>query len=225
MNIRADKDPRIQEKLAELREEEAGEREADLLVDVAMYFDMIGDSPRTIAALEAAVAAAADDTRPRFLLARCLIKAGRWRDGGKELEIVSDMDSVEVASPRWQSNNLYYIAYALFNTGRYKEAAEAFRAADVLVSIWGDPLVLKRFHLHQGFAWHLEGQFGEAAESYRRAMVAPGPGDSCDEDVMDEDEVEDAQDFNDEVEPYMEMARRREPLAIEDLPGVLPAFP
>ena len=30
-------------------------------------------------------------TRPRFLLARCLIKAGRWRDGGKELEIVSDM--------------------------------------------------------------------------------------------------------------------------------------
>ncbi len=225
MSIRADKDPKIQGKLRELREEEAGDDEADLLVDVAMYFDMTGDSPRTIAALEAAVERAPDDVRPRFLLARCLIKARRWREGGKQLEIVSDMDAVELANPRWQSNNLYYIAYALFHIGRYKEAAEAFRAADVLVSIWGDPLVLKRFHMHQGFCWHLEGQFGEAAESYRRAMVAPGPGDSCDEDVMDEDEVEGAQDFNDEVEPFMEMARGREKLQLEDLPEVLPAFP
>ena len=110
----------------------------------------------------------------RFLLARTLIEDGQYREGGKELEIVSDIDSVALASPTWANNNLYYIAYALFKTGRYKEAAEAFLGAQHLINIWADALTLKHFHLHQGFAWHLESNFQEAGQCYRRALIAPG---------------------------------------------------
>ncbi|MFT7616542.1 MAG: tetratricopeptide (TPR) repeat protein [Planctomycetota bacterium] len=225
MEIKANKDAKIQQKLAELTEDYEDDSQCDLLTRVALFFYMANDTKRTIASLKAAVASDPEDVRARFLLARTFMKEGRYRDGGKELEIVSDIDSVALGSPTWANNNLYYIGYALFQTDRYKEAAEAFLGAQHLINIWGDAMTLKRFHLHQGFSWHLEGQYNEAAECYRRALIAPGPGDSCDEDVMDEQEVEASQGFNDEIEPYLIMAQKNQPVDREDLPEVTPTFP
>ncbi len=37
--------------------------------------------------------------------------------------------------------------------------------------------------------------------------------------------MEVAQEFNEEIEPFMDMAQRNEPLEQEDLPEVTPAFP
>lgn len=225
MEINANKDAKIQQKLAELKEDYEDDSHCDLMTRVALFFYMGNDTKRTIASLESAVLSDPEDVRARFMLARTLIKDGRFRDGGKELEIASEIDSVALASPTWANNNLYYISYALFKTGRYKEAAEAFLGAEHLINIWGDALTLKRFHLHQGFSWHLEGQYKEAAECYRRALIAPGPGDSCDEDVMDEAEVELAQEYNDDIEPFLIMAQKNRPVEFEDLPEVTPAFP
>ncbi len=225
MEIKADKDAKIQQKLAELREDYEDDSPCDLMTRVALFFYMANDTKRTTTCLRAAVDHDPEDVRARFLLARTLIKSGLYREGGKELEISSEIDSVALGSPTWANNNLYYIGYALFRTGRYKEAAEAFRGAQNLINIWGDALTLKRFHLHQGFAWHLEGNISEAGICYRRALIAPGPGDSCDEDVMNEEEVEAAQDFNDEIEPYLLMTQANQLLDAEDLPEVLPAFP
>jgi hypothetical protein len=67
---------------------------------------------------------------------------------------------------------------------------------------WGAPEPLKDFHFHRGLAYHLEGNFLDAIEAYRRAMVAPGPGDGSEDDVMDEDAVEAAQAMNEVVERY-----------------------
>ncbi len=155
MEIKADDDAQIQEKLSELREDYESDSYADLMTRVALFFYMEDDDDRTIACLRSAVDRDPDDVRARFLLARTLMKSGDYRSGGRELEHASDLDSVQLASPNWANNNLYYIGYALFKTGRFKEAAEAFRGAQNLINIWGDAIVLKRFHLHQGFAWHL----------------------------------------------------------------------
>lgn len=227
MAIKVDTDNKIQVKLAEVKEAYEGESDAAHFANVAEYFELAADLPRTLACLERAVELDDESARMHFLLARTLLKAGRWRDGGKELEVCSEIDSVELAGRQYHDNNLYYLGYALFLTDRYKEAAEAFRGAQNLIRIWVDPLVLKRFHFHQGLAWHLEGAYLEAAESYRRGLIAPGPGDSCDEDPMDEDEVEEAQAFNDEIEPYLEMAQQGLPLDVEELEriDVVPSFP
>lgn len=216
-------DPKIRAKVAELSEEFESASESQLFAGAADFFDQTGDLERAIRAMQESVRLDPDSARHHFVLARLLLKAGRFRDGGKELEICSELDSVELAGRAYHDNNLYYLGYALFNVGRYKEAAEAFRGAQSLVNIWTDPLVLKRFHLHQGFAWHLEGNFLEAAECYIRGLIAPGPGDSCDEDSMDEDVVEKAQDFNDEIEPFLEMAQACVPLDRGNL-DVQPSF-
>ena len=44
---------------------------------------------------------------------------------------------------------------------------------------------------------------------------------------MDEDEVEEAQSFNDEIEPYLDMAQQGLPLDVEELEriDVAPSFP
>ncbi len=225
MENKAEKDAKIREKLAELRESYEDDSDCDLMTRVALYFYMAHDTKRTLTCLNAAVAYDPEDVRARFLLARTLLKEGRYKDGGKELEIVSDIDSVALASPTWANNNLYYIGYALFKTGRFKEAAEALKGAQHLINIWGNPLTLKKFHLHQGFAWHLENNLNEAAACYRRALIAPGPGDSCDEDIMDEAEVEAAQDFNEEIEPFLIMTQNNERIELNELPEVLPEFP
>jgi len=219
------RDVAIRRKHGELREAFPDDPESTVYTAVADYFELTGDLERAIAALErAAKLAPPEDARTRFILARTLLKAGRYRDGGRELEICSEIDSVELAGRAYYDNNLYYLGYALFNVGRYKEAAEALRGAQNLVNIWVDPLVLKRFHLHQGWAWHLEGDFLDAAECYKRALIAPGPGDSCVEDVMNEDVVEAAQRFNQVIEPFLDEARMGHPLDPEDLEAT-PAFP
>lgn len=218
-------DPLIQEKLAELRDAYEHDTDAGLYNAVAEYFDLEGDQKRAILAAKEATSLEPDSASHHFALARHLLKAGRYRDGGQELEICSEIDSVLMAGRTYSENNLYYLGYALYNVERYKEAAEAFRGAQNLINIWQDPMVLKRFHQHQGFAWHREGAYLDAAECYRRAMVAPGPGDSCDEDIMDEDVVEEAQDYNDTVEPFFELAQQGLPLPTEGLNApVTPSF-
>ncbi|MCA9321492.1 MAG: hypothetical protein KDB53_12185 [Planctomycetes bacterium] len=224
MEIDAQTDAQIREKLAELEEDYPEDDAASLYAAVAEYFDLAGDLERALAAQRQAAVLEPDSATQLFLHARALLKLGRWRDGGKILETCSDIDSVALAGRHWANNNLYYIAYALFNVGRYKEAAEGFRGAQNLINIWTDPLVLKRFHLHQGWSWHLDGNYLEASECYKRALIAPGPGDSCDEDDMDPDVVEDAQDFNDQIEPFLERSLRLEGLKPEGLIA-LPAFP
>ena len=224
MEISAEKDARIQRKFAELRDDYPEDGDAALYANVAEYFDLEGDDARALSSQRRAAELQPDSAIQHFLLARLLLKCGRWRDGGKELEICSEIDSVELAGRHWSNNNLYYIAYALYHVGRFKEAAEAFRGAQALINIWTDPLVLKRFHLHQGFCWHLESNYIEAAECYKRALIAPGPGDSCDEDEMDPDIVEAAQDINDEIEPFLQLALRLEALDAAEL-EVTPAFP
>ena len=42
---------------------------------------------------------------------------------------------------------------------------------------------------------------------------------------MDEEEVEAAQDFNDTIEPYLIMTQNNQPLDVEELPEIFPAFP
>ena len=224
MKIDADKDAQIAAKYADLEETWEDDSEAARFAAVSEYFDMSGDLRRATVCMEKASRLESDSARYHFRLARLHIKAQRYREGGRELEVSSEIDSVELAGRRHTENNLYYIGYALFHVGRYLEAAEALRGADGLVDTWSDPLVLKRFHLHQGFSWHLEGRYLDAAESYRRALVAPGPGDSCDEDWMDPDVVEAAQDFNDDIEPYLEMAKKGMTLDAETL-DVVPDFP
>lgn len=224
MTKEVEKDPKIRAKLAALADEFEGASRAKLYAHAADFFAHTGDLDRAIRSMESAVRAEDGSAIFHFGLAKLLLQAGRFREGGKQLEICSEIDSVALASRTYHENNLYYLAYALFNVGRYKEAAEAFRGAQNLINIWVDPLVLKHFHLHQGFAWHLEKHYLDAAECYRRAMVAPGPGDSCDEDVMDEDVVEAAQEFNDEIEPFHDMAQRGVPLDRLTL-DVQPHFP
>ncbi|MEZ6196293.1 MAG: tetratricopeptide repeat protein [Planctomycetota bacterium] len=186
-------------------------------------FDDAGDVPRAVAAARKVVEMAPDSVDAHFRLATLLLKNEQWRDGGRELEVCADLDTVELASRHWSRNGLYYIAYALFNIGSFKEASEAFRGAQNLIDTWGDPYILKRFHWHQGMSLHLQGLYLDAAEAYRRAMVAPGPGDSCAEDEMDEDIVETAQDMNDEIEPYMELAQQGKSIDPQEL-VVRPAF-
>ncbi len=224
MDIEATRDPGIQEKLAELRDDYPNDNEAGLYAAVADFFELEDDMDRVMACQEQAVALAPNDAEHVFRLARSLLKREKWKEGGKMLERCSDLDALSLAGRHWSVNNMYYLAYALFNVGRYKEAAEAFAAALEIIDIWGDARILKNLHLHAGWAWHAEKNFAKASQSYLKALVAPGPGDSCDEDVMDPDEVEAAQAMNEEIEPFLLMAQEGEPLSVEGLEA-RPAFP
>jgi tetratricopeptide (TPR) repeat protein len=223
MAIDIDKDKLARELYEELRGDLAAEIDRRVYDHMTEHFVAEGDFDRALATAQRVAELDPESAAARFRLAKLLLRAERWREGGRELEASAELDSVALADRHWAGNNLYFIAYALFNTGQYKEAAEAFRGAQNLIDTWTDPTVLKYFHWHQGMALHLEGQYLDAAEAYRRAMVAPGPGDSCPEDEMDEDEVESAQDMNDDIEPFMEMAQKGESLDPKKL-VVRPAF-
>ncbi|MEE9392091.1 MAG: hypothetical protein V3W41_06270 [Planctomycetota bacterium] len=217
------RDQKISKVYAQVQKSLAAEFDRKIYCEVAKQLDRDGDLKRTLAAARLVIELDPQSAIAHFELAKYLIKSGDYLEGGKQLEVCSELDSVEVAGRRWQNNNLYYIAYVFFNLGRYQEAADAFRGAQNLIDIWSDPVVLKNFLWHQGFALHECGQFLDAAECYRRAMVAPGPGDSCIEDEMDEDEVEAAQALNDEIEPYMELAQKGVALELNAV-EVTPAF-
>ena len=116
--MNADTDIRIREKYTDLASDYEDTPAPTLYVAVAEFFDLEGDGSRSLACYEKAASLAQDDARTRFLYARALIKAGKYREGGKELEECSDIDSVELASRIYYENNLYYISYALFHIGR-----------------------------------------------------------------------------------------------------------
>ena len=224
MKISWENDTQIQAQLQRFLEEREDKSIAAALRDAGECLEMEGDLPRALACLEASIELEPTSALTSFLRARCLLREGHYRKGGKELEACSEMDSLTLASRSWHDNNLYYIGYALFNVGQFKEAAEALRGAQNLINIWFDPLVLKRFHFHQGLAWHAMGDYLAASESYLRGLIAPGPGDSCDEDLMEESTVEAAQDFNDIIEPLYQAAQACNPIDQSELTAT-PAFP
>jgi tetratricopeptide (TPR) repeat protein len=224
MKISSDNDEQIQGQLGRFLSERDDNSISAALRDAGEFFEMEGDLPRALSCLSASLDLEPNSALASFLRARCLLRQGHYRKGGKELEACSEMDSLTLASRSWHDNNLYYIGYALFNVGQYKEAAEAFRGAQNLINIWFDPLVLKKFHFHQGQAWHAMGDYLAAGECYLRGLIAPGPGDSCDEDLMEEAVVESAQDFNDTIEPFYKQAQACNPIDESEM-SATPAFP
>jgi tetratricopeptide (TPR) repeat protein len=174
---------------------------------VAEAFDLTGDGQRTIAAREKAASLNPEWGRHQLELAKAFIRARQWTKALKALDTCADLDGSGCDSSFYAENVLYYLGYTLFAMARYKEAAEAWRGADNVIQFWRSPEPLKEFHLHRGWAHHLEKDLLSAIEAYRRAMVAPGPGDTSLDDEMDTDQVERAQAMNTRVEFYMEKAR------------------
>lgn len=177
---------------------------------VAEAFDLVGDGARTIEALRRARHINPDWGRHRLMLAKAHLRGRQWEEAVAELEACADLDASGCDQTFFAENVLYYLGYALFGLGRYKEAAEAWRAADLSISFWRSPEPLKDFHLHRGWAHHLEHALLDALEAYRRGMVAPGPGDCSEDDAMDTDQVEQAQAMNERIEGYYQMAKAGE---------------
>jgi tetratricopeptide (TPR) repeat protein len=176
----------------------------------AEYFDERGDGSHTLAAWKSASAANPEWGRWHLELAKTLIRLKQFDQAFVHLSRCVDLDASGCDTGYFATNPLYYLGYALFNLGRRKEASEAWRGAETTVMRWRDPEPLKDFHFHRGFAFHVEKNILDAMESYRRALVAPGPGDGSDDDTMDPDAVEAAQAMNDRIEPWYLMARRGE---------------
>jgi tetratricopeptide (TPR) repeat protein len=170
-------------------------------------FDEDGDGPRTIAAYKQAIAVNPEWGRWHLSLAKAYLRARRFPEAIVHLQSCAELESSGCDGQAFSENVLYYLGYALFAAARYKEAAEAWRGAETSIKKWGHPEPLKDFHLHRGWAYHLEGNLLDAIESYRRGMVAPGPGDGSVDDSMDEDEVEAAQNMNDAIMTYHDLAK------------------
>ena len=185
---------------------------------VAEAFNLAGDGRNTIAALEHAVELNREWGRHHLDLAKAHLRANQWMEAARELEIAADLDASGCREEFYSENVLYYLGYSLFGAGQYKEAAEAWRAADHVVQYWGNPEPLKDFHTHRAWAYHLEGDFLDAIDCYRRALIAPGPGDTAMDDDMDPEQVERAQEeMNDTIERYHDMAAAGEPVQHSDL--------
>lgn len=174
---------------------------------VAEAFNLAGDGRRTISALERASKLNPDWGKHHLELAKAYIRAKEWMKAMRELELCADLDGSGCRHAFYAENFLYYLGYSLFGARRYKEAAEAWRGAEGVIQYWGSPEPLKDFHLHRGWAHHLEKDYLDALEAYRRGLIAPGPGDSAMDDDMDTDLVEECQDrMNKKIEFYREMA-------------------
>ena len=208
----AQRDAQLVAKFREYRALADDEHEDRIWSAVAEAFDMAGDGTRTIAALERARDLNPDWGRHHMLLAKAYLRAHRPDDAIQELQICDELESSGLDPSHFSENIFYYLGYALFAGGRYKEAAEAWRAADDGVEFWRNAEPLKDFHLHRGWAHHLEHDYLGAIEAYRRGMVAPGPGDCSEDDEMNPDLVELAQGMNDRIELYFETARAAQPL-------------
>ena len=188
---------------------------------VAEAFDLAGDGPRTIKSLQMACELNPDWGRHHLMLAKAYLRNHDWMKAIQSLEACADLDGSGCDSTFFAENILYYMGYALFGQRLYKEAAEAWRGADNFIEYWRNPEPLKDFHMHRGWAYHLEKDFLDALEAYKRGLIAPGPGDTAEDDDMDPDQVERAQQMNERIEAYYEMAKMGEvpePSSLEPVP-------
>jgi len=185
----------------------SGDPEDRIWAAVAEAFDMVGDGPRTIVALEQARAINPEWGRHRLQLGKAYLRCKTWRHAIAELQACSELDSSGCDGFFFAENVLYYMGYALFGEELFKEAAEAWRGADSYIQFWRNPEPLKDFHLHRGWAHHLEHDLLGAIESYRRGLIAPGPGDCSEDDEMDYEQVERSQSMNPRIEVYYNMAK------------------
>lgn len=205
-------------KFAEYQRMYSTDPEDRIWAAVAEAFSMAGDGRHTIAALERARALNPEWGKHYLDLAKARLRAHQWMAAAEELERCAELDASGCREDFYAESFLYYLGYALFGAERYKEAAEAWRAADHVVQFWGNPEPLKDFHLHRGWAYHLEGDYLDAIDCYRRALIAPGPGDTSMDDEMDPDQVEKCQDdMNENIERYHDMAAGGVPLEREGL--------
>lgn len=203
----AQNDPKLVEKFQEIRALYPDGPEDRVWSAVAEAFDLAGDGPRMLAALERCTALNPEWGAHHLAMAKARLRAHQWMHSLKALERASELDGSGLRREVFSENVLYYLGYALFGAGRYKEAAEAWRGADRDIQYWRSADPLKDFHLHRGWAHHLERELLDALEAYRRGLVAPGPGDCALDDDMDTDDVEAAQErMNPTIQAYLDMA-------------------
>jgi tetratricopeptide (TPR) repeat protein len=206
-------DELLQQKYEEYKRLYSTDPEDRIWSAVAEAFNMAGDGRRSVAALERAIALNADWGRHHLDLAKTYLQAKQWMKAARSLDRCADLDASGCRNEFFAESYLYYLGYALFGAKRFKEAAEAWRGADHVIRYWGTPEPLKDFHLHRGWAHHLEGDFLDAIEAYRRGLIAPGPGDCALDDDMDTDLVEDAQGrMNPALEEAFALAKAAQPL-------------
>ncbi|HMS17501.1 MAG TPA: hypothetical protein PKA37_11720 [Planctomycetota bacterium] len=198
----------VKKRFAELKLRNPDEPEDRVWAAVAESFDLAGRGPETLVSWENAIRCQPEWGKYHLFLAKAHLRARNWRGALAAIEACADLNSSGLREEVFSENLMYYLGYALFLAGRYKEAAEAWKGADNVIQYWGAPEPLKDFHLHRGWAHHLEGDFLDAIEAYRRGLVSPGPGDCAMEDDMNPDDVEAAQDrFNPRLEEFHDRAR------------------
>jgi tetratricopeptide (TPR) repeat protein len=198
----------VKQKFAEFKNRYPTEPEDRIWASVAEAFDLAGRGPETIVSWENAIRCNPEWGKYHLSLAKAYLRGRQWLDALASIEACADLDSTGLRDEVFSENLIYYLGYALFGAGRFKEAAEAWKGADNAIQFWGAPEPLKDFHLHRGLAHHLEGDFLDAIEAYRRGLVSPGPGDCALDDDMNPDDVEAAQDrFNPRLEEYHDRAR------------------
>jgi tetratricopeptide (TPR) repeat protein len=210
-------DEKIRERFQRYRDLFPEEHQDRCWAAVGDSFNEEGDGPRTISAYKQAIAVNPEWGHWHLDLAKAYLRAKRYHEAIRHLERVAELGSSGCQNQGFSENVLYYLGYALFGVRRFKEAAEAWRGAETTIKRWQHPEPLKDFHLHRGWAYHLEGNLLDALESYRRGMVAPGPGDGSADEPMDEDEVEAAQKMNDAIMEFHNKAKQGIPLDAEAL--------
>ncbi len=211
MKLSPASDPKLREQFQRYREMFPHEYEDRCWVAVAEYFDLQNDEKRTISAFKQAILLNPEWGKWHLDLAKAYMRAKKLPEAIHHLERCAELSSSGCQNAYFAENVLYYLGYALFMLKRYKEAAEAWRGAETTITSWRHPEPLKDFHLHRGWAYHLERQLLDALEAYRRGMVAPGPGDCSEDDPMDPDEVESVQDaMNDNIMKFHQMAKEGE---------------
>lgn len=218
--------PNLAEKLAakfrEYRKEFPKDHDDRIWAAVGEYFASIGEGPETLAARKNACTANNEWSPHHLSYAKALIQAHQWMKAVGELEACGELECEGLKPEQYEESDLYYLGYALFGAKRFKEASEAWRAASNRVRYWGEATPLKLFHQHRGWAHHLERDFLDAIDAYKRALIAPGPGDTEEDDAMDADAVEAAQDqLNPAIERDLELAHGGE-LLDPDLPPPMP---
>lgn len=213
-------DPILQAKFQEYRDLYSTDPVDRIWAAVADAFDFAADGRHTIAAREKAASLNPEWGKHHLELAKAYLRARHPVKALASLETCGDLDASGCDTSFYAENVLYYLGYALFGMKRYKEAAEAWRGADNSIIFWRAPEPLKEFHLHRAWAHHLEKDFLDAIEAYRRSMVAPGPGDCSPDDDMDPDQVEEAQNMNTRTEVFMDKARAGVMLERDELDAV-----
>jgi tetratricopeptide (TPR) repeat protein len=210
-------DDRMRERFQRYRDLFPEEHQDRCWAAVGDSFNEEDDGPRTIGAYKQAIAVNPEWGRWHLDLAKAYLRAKRFPEAIVHLERCAELGSSGCQNQTFHENVLYYLGYALFGVSRFKEAAEAWRGAETTIKSWRHPEPLKDFHLHRGWAYHQEGNLLDALEAYRRAMVAPGPGDGAADEPMDEDEVEAAQKMNDTIMEFYNQAKKGIPLELQSL--------